>query len=57
MNALSDTPECCQACGHEPSGADPLVNVDDPGAPEDGWWVHESHTTDERSGFYGEAVR
>ena len=45
MNGVSEAPERCQACGHLPSDGDPLVLADDD-------WVHESHTEDERSGFY-----
>lgn len=36
----------CAACGHEPTGADPLAVVD-------GSRIHKSHTTDPGSGFYG----
>ena len=36
----------CAACGHEPTAADPLVVVD-------GYRIHQSHTTDLGSGFYG----
>lgn len=36
----------CAACGHEPTAADPLLVID-------GYRIHQSHTTDPQSGFYG----
>jgi hypothetical protein len=46
VSAPTAAPDHCQACGHPPADGDPLVLAD-------GVWVHESHTQDERSGFYG----
>lgn len=38
---------CC-ACGHEGTTSDPVVKT------TGGSRIHRSHTTDPRSGFYGE---
>lgn len=38
----------CAACGHPASGRDPLVKS------LDGYRIHASHTTDRRSGYYGQ---
>ncbi|MFE5037059.1 hypothetical protein [Streptomyces sp. NPDC056683] len=38
----------CQACGHQTTKADKSVKT------TDGYNVHESHTTDPRSGLYGD---
>jgi hypothetical protein len=43
-----ETSKHCQACGHPTTPDDPAVQVEDSGAR-----IHESHTTDPRSGFYG----
>jgi hypothetical protein len=41
----------CTACGHDGTTADPLVKT------LDGSRIHHSHTTDPRSGFYGQAQK
>jgi hypothetical protein len=41
----------CTACGHDGTPADPLVKS------LDGSRIHRSHTTDPRSGFYGQAQK
>lgn len=38
----------CAACGHNGTGSDPLVN------DNRGYRVHRSHTTNPRSGLYGQ---
>lgn len=44
----------CPACGHPFTTADPATAIS---PPPDSWStgkpVHQSHTTDPRSGFYG----
>ena len=37
----------CSACGHDGTSRDPLVLTND------GFRVHQSHTTDPRDGLYG----
>lgn len=44
-NGLRD---CCSACGHDGTPTDPLVKS------LDGYRIHRSHTTDPRSGYYGQ---
>jgi hypothetical protein len=44
-------PRTCRACGHPETDADQLVTVAIPHGPAQP--VHESHTTDSRSGLYG----
>jgi hypothetical protein len=58
MSAVSNPPEWCGACGHPVRDGDPIVLVVGvaPGWLPDGAWVHVSHTTDPRSGFYGAEV-
>lgn len=41
----------CAACGHDGTAADPLVKT------LDGFRAHRSHTTDPRSGLYGQAQK
>lgn len=48
----------CQACGRPARDGDPIVTVNNNHGPD---WpatsrVHESHTTNPKSGFYGAEV-
>lgn len=44
----SETGKPCQACGHPTTKDDPAVKT------RDGYRVHKSHTTDPKSGLYGD---
>jgi hypothetical protein len=48
----NETGKPCQACGHPTTVEDPAVHVEDSGAR-----IHESHTTDPKSGFYGAPIK
>lgn len=46
LTRKNETGRPCQACGHPTTATDPAVYVD-------GARIHESHTIDPKSGFYG----
>jgi hypothetical protein len=47
----SETSPVCQACGRPTTADDPAVTA------RDGARIHKSHTTNPRSGYYGERSR
>lgn len=47
----TETGKPCQACGHPTTPNDPATLA------TDGARIHHSHTTDPRSGYYGQAAQ
>lgn len=48
----NETGKPCQACGNETTKTDPAVRLKDSGVR-----VHQSHTTNPKSGLFGEPTK